>query len=146
MRSGFRETRSRARRFTRAGGGERGFTLMELVIVMTVIAILLAVAIPVYITHIQRAREVVLKQDLDEMRRAIEKFRVDKERAPATLDELVTAGYLRSVPIDPITKTADSWQVEMETDAPSPDAAPGIANVRSGAEGSDSTGKPYSEY
>jgi general secretion pathway protein G len=125
---------------------ERGFTLMELVIVMTVIAILLAVALPIYVTHIRRAREIVLKQDLDEMRRAIDKFTVDKEKAPSSLDELVQAGYLRSVPVDPMTKTADTWQIEMETETTLPDAAPGIKDVRSGAEGADSQGKPYSEY
>lgn len=125
---------------------ERGFTLMELVIVMTVIAILLAVALPIYVTHIRRAREIVLKQDLDEMRRAIDKFTVDKEKAPSSLDELVQAGYLRSVPVDPMTKTADTWQIEMETETTLPDAAPGIKDVRSGAEGADSQGKPYTEY
>ena len=124
----------------------RGFTLMELVIVMTILAILMAVALPVYITHIRRAREVVLQQDLDEMRRAIDKYTVDKERAPGSLEDLVSAGYLRSVPVDPITKAADTWKVEMETDASSPDVAPGISNVRSGADGTDTTGKSYAEY
>ena len=125
---------------------ERGFTLMELVIVMTILAILMAVALPVYITHIRRAREVVLQQDLDEMRRAIDKYTVDKERAPGSLEDLVSAGYLRSVPIDPITKAADTWKVEMETDPPSPDVPPGISNVRSGADGTDTAGKSYAEY
>jgi general secretion pathway protein G len=119
---------------------------MELVIVMTVIAILLAVAIPIYITHIKRAKEVVLKQNLDEMRRAIDKFTVDKERAPATLEELVSAGYLRSVPIDPVANSADAWRTEMETETASPDVAPGIKDVKSSAEGTDATGKAYSEY
>ncbi|MBX3277020.1 MAG: type II secretion system protein [Acidobacteria bacterium] len=127
-------------------GRQRGFTLMELVIVMTVIAILLAIALPIYVTHIRRAREIVLKQDLDEMRRAIDKFTVDKERAPSALNELVQAGYLRSIPVDPITKSADTWQVEMETETTLPDVPPGIRDVRSGADGVDSVGKPYSEY
>lgn len=124
---------------------EKGFTLMELVIVMTVMAILLAMALPVYVTHVKRAKEIVLKQDLDEMRRAIDKYTIDRERAPQSLQDLV-GGYLRAVPVDPITKSADTWQVEMETEAPSPDVPPGIINVRSGAEGSDTSGRAYSEY
>lgn len=128
------------------GARSRGFTLMELVIVMTVMAILLAVAIPIYITHIKRAKEVVLKQNLDEMRRAIDKFTVDKEHGPASLDELVSAGYLRNIPIDPVANTADSWRTEMETETTSADVPPGIKDVKSGAEGTDSVGKAYSEY
>jgi general secretion pathway protein G len=124
---------------------EKGFTLMELVIVMTVMAILLAMALPIYVTHVKRAKEIVLKQDLDEMRRAIDKYTIDKERAPQSLQDLV-GSYLRAVPVDPITKSADTWQVEMETEAPSPDVAPGIINVRSGAEGNDTSGRAYSEY
>jgi len=119
---------------------------MELVIVMTVMAILMAVAIPIYITHIKRAKEVVLKQNLDEMRRAIDKFTVDKEHGPSSLDDLVSAGYLRNVPIDPIANSSDTWRTEMETETTSPDVAPGIKDVKSGAEGTDSTGKSYSEY
>ncbi|HZN11110.1 MAG TPA: prepilin-type N-terminal cleavage/methylation domain-containing protein [Blastocatellia bacterium] len=124
---------------------EKGFTLMELVIVMTVMAILLAMALPIYVTHVKRAKEIVLKQDLDEMCRAIDKYTIDKERAPQSLQDLV-GSYLRAVPVDPITKSADTWQVEMETEAPSPDVAPGIINVRSGAEGNDTSGRAYSEY
>lgn len=124
----------------------RGFTLMELVIVMTVMAILLTVAIPIYVTHLKRAKEVVLKQNLDEMRRAIDKYTVDKEKAPAALSELVSAGYLRSVPVDPLTNSSDTWRVEMETETSGPNVPTGIKDVRSGAEGDDSTGKPYSEY
>lgn len=123
-----------------------GFTLMELVIVMTVVAILMAVAIPIFITNIKRAKEVVLKTNLDEMRRAIDKYTVDKEKAPQTLQDLVTAGYLRSVPVDPLTRSSDTWRIEMETETASSDIPPGIKDVRSGAEGTDVEGKPYSEY
>ena len=124
----------------------RGFTLMEIVIVMTVISILLAVAIPIYMTHVRRAKEVVLKTNLDEMRRAIDKYTVDKEKAPSSLGDLVSAGYLRKIPDDPLTRSAETWRTEMETETTSADAAPGIKDVRSGAEGSDSEGKPYAEY
>lgn len=135
--------RRRTPRIERRSGG---FTLMELVIVMTVIAILMAVAIPIFITHIKRAKEVVLKTNLDEMRRAIDKYTVDKEKAPQALEDLVSAGYLRAVPIDPLTRSSDTWKTERETESPSPDVAPGINQVRSGAEGVDSEGRAYSEY
>ncbi len=124
----------------------RGFTLMVLVIVMTVIAILLAVAVPIFITNIRRAKEVVLKTNLDEMRRAIDKYTVDKEKAPQSLQDLVSAGYLRAIPVDPITRSSDSWRVEMETETASADIAPGIKDVRSGADGTDVEGKSYAEY
>jgi general secretion pathway protein G len=77
-----------------------GFTLMELVIVMTVIAILVSVAVPVYVTHVKRAKEVVLMNDLDEMRRALDKYTADKEKGAQSLQELVSGGYLRAIPID----------------------------------------------
>jgi general secretion pathway protein G len=119
---------------------------MELVIVMTIIAILVVVALPIYVTHIKRAREIVLKQDLDEMRRAIDKYTVDKEKSPAQLSDLVSGGYLRKIPDDPITRSSSTWQVEMETESPSPDIPPGVNNVRSGAEGTGSDGIAYHEY
>lgn len=124
----------------------KGFTLMELVIVMTIIAILLAIAVPIFITHIRHARETVLKANLDEMRRAIDKYTTDKEKAPPSLQDLVSAGYLRALPIDPITRSSDTWRTEMETETSGPDVAPGIKNVRSGADGNDSEGKPFTEY
>ena len=125
---------------------ESGFTLMELVIVMTIVAILVVVALPVYVTHIKRAREIVLKQDLDEMRRAIDKYTVDKEKAPAQLSDLVSAGYIRKIPEDPITRSSTTWQVEMETESPSPDNPPGINNVKSGADGTGTDGVAYKDY
>ena len=121
--------------------GQRGFTLMELVIVMTVIAILVSVAVPVYITHVQCAKEVVLMNDLDEMRRAIDKYAADKEKAPQKLEDLVSFGYLRAVPKDPITQSADTWELEQETEPFRPGVPTGIANVRSGAEGNCKCGK-----
>jgi len=123
-----------------------GFTLMEVVIVMTVMAILVTVAIPIYNTHVKHAKETVLKQDLFEMRSAIDKYTVDKERAPQTLQDVVQAGYLRAIPADPFTKSADTWQIEIETEPPSPDVPAGINNVRSGADGTGSDGVAYSQY
>jgi len=130
----------------RTSQGGRGFTLIEIVIVMTVIAILASVALPVYITHVKRAKEVVLKQDLDAMRRAISNYTFDKEKAPASLQDLVSAGYLKSLPVDPITKSADTWVTEQETEPFNPDSGPGIANVRSGAEGAGTDGVAYGQY
>ena len=124
----------------------RGFTLMEIVIVLTVISILATVTVPVYTKHMRYAKETVLKQDLYEMRSAIDKYTIDKERAPQALQDLVTAGYLKRVPQDPITKSADTWQIEMESEPPSPDVPPGIANVHSGADGTGMDSVPFSQY
>jgi general secretion pathway protein G len=125
---------------------ERGFTLMELLIVMAILATMTAIAIPVYLTNIKRARETRLQHDLWVMREAIDKYTVDKEKAPLALQDLVGAGYIRAVPEDPITKSADTWQVEFETESLTKDAPPGIRDVKSGADGNDSNGKPYHEY
>lgn len=126
--------------------GQRGFTLMELVIVMTVIAILVSVAVPVYITHVKRAKEIVLMNDLDEMRRALDKYTADKEKGAQSLQELVSGGYLRAVPIDPLTKSNETWEIEMETEPYRPGVPAGIANVRSGADGTGTDGRAYKEY
>jgi general secretion pathway protein G len=125
---------------------QRGFTFLELLIVMTILAILVVVAVPVFLTNIKHAREVRLQHDLFVMREAIDKYTVDKEQAPPTLQDLVTAGYLRALPEDPITRSTETWQVEMETETLRQDAQPGIRDVKSGAEGTDTNGKPYSEY
>jgi general secretion pathway protein G len=125
---------------------QRGFTFLELLIVMTILAILAVVAVPVFLTNIKHARETRLHHDLVVMREAIDKYTVDKEKAPQSLQELVSAGYLKFLPEDPITKSTDTWRIEMETETILPDATPGIRDVKSGAEGTDSNGKPYSEY
>ncbi len=125
---------------------QRGFTFLELLIVMTILAILAVVAIPVFMTNIKRARETRLQHDLYVMREAIDKYTVDKEKAPASLQELVTGGYLRALPEDAITHSTETWRIEMETETLSPNVSPGIRDVKSGAEGTDTNGKPYSEY
>ncbi len=122
-----------------------GFTLIELVIVMTILAILVTVALPVFMTHIRHAREVVLMQDLMEMRHAIDNYITDKEKAPQSLEELVTAKYLRAIPKDPIEEEAQ-WQVEMGSEPVKPGGQPGIENVRSGASGTSTDGRAYSEF
>ncbi len=123
---------------------QRGFTFMELLIVMVIISILAAVAIPRYLAHLRKAKEVVMQMNLSAMRRAIDFYSQDKEKAPASLQELVSAGYLREIPKDPICSECE-WNTVA---APADDlnSAGGIGDVKSTAPGEDSNGKPYSEY
>ncbi|MEO5937056.1 MAG: type II secretion system protein [Terriglobales bacterium] len=110
---------------------QSGFTLVELIIVMAIIAILLSIAAPMYSVSVVRAREAALQQDLHHIRNAIDQYTMDKLRAPQSLDELVSAGYLRQLPKDPFTKNAD-WEVIMEDVMNSIDQTqPGITDVRS---------------
>src|SRR5258708_3353018 len=95
-------------------GSSRGFTLLELTMVMAVILILVAITFPAYRTAITRSKEAVLKDDLHTMRSVIDEFTVDKQRPPESLDELATAGYIHSIPTDPFTGTKDSWQPDIE--------------------------------
>ena len=125
----------------------RGFTLMELVIVMTIIAILSTIAIPIYITHVRRAKEVVLLQDLQEMRHAIDKYIADKEKAPSSLSELVSAGYLRMIPENPLTKSAEDWSPIMEKAPTKPGAPIGIEDVKCPENlGTGSDNRAYTDY
>ena len=123
---------------------QRGFTFMELLIVMAIIGILAAVAIPKVMIHLRRAKEVVLMQDLSAMRRAIDFYWQDKEKPPSNLQELVSAGYLREIPKDPICPDCQ-WN---EVPAPADDAnsAGGVGDVKSTAPGEDANGKSYGEY
>jgi len=126
---------------------EHGFTFMELMIVMVIIAILAAVAIPKYMTHLHHAKEVVLKQNLWTLRRAIDFYTTDKEKPPSSLEELVSQGYLREVPKDPLCPDDCQWVTEApKTSSDDLNSVGGIGNVRSSAPGADSTGKSYSEY
>jgi general secretion pathway protein G len=123
---------------------QRGFTFMELLIVMAIIGILAAAAIPKVIVHLRRAREVVLQQNLWTMRRAIDFYWQDKEKPPANLEELVSAGYLREMPQDPICAECQWNQVPAPAD--DVNSAGGVGDVKSSAPGEDSNGKPYSDY
>jgi general secretion pathway protein G len=124
----------RDRRASRRGGAALGFTLMELMIVITIILILLAMAGGRYERSVTRAKEAALKQDLWVMRHSIEQYSLDKLAAPQSLEDLVQAGYLREVPLDPITKQAD-WHVSYEDVAMSPDQnGTGITDVHSSSD------------
>lgn len=126
---------------------ERGFTLIELMIVMAIIGILAAIAVPAFTAQVQHAREAVLKTDLQTMRQAIDSYTVDKEKAPQGLEDLVQAGYLKSIPIDPMTHRSDTWitdQSDTLTDVNETEG--GIDNVHSGSQGLASDGTTYNTW
>lgn len=124
---------------------QRGFSLLELMIAMFIMIILLSVAVPTYERSVRHAREIVLKENLWQMRRAIDQFRADKGKLPQSLDEIVEAKYLRERPVDPITD-ATEWNEVMGEDTNSPDGEQGMVEVKSMAEGEDSEGKAYADY
>jgi general secretion pathway protein G len=124
-----------------------GFTLVELMIVMAIIAVLMSVAIPIYSRSITRSKESVLKNNLFTMRTVIDEYTYDKQKAPQTLNDLVSDGYMRQIPVDPITGTADSWRVIMEDASNTVNQSePGIFDVRSGSDKTSLEGTPYSEW
>jgi general secretion pathway protein G len=126
---------------------QRGFTLIELIIVIFIIGILLGVTVPVYKIHILHANEAVLKQDLRSMRDAIDQYTQDKQKAPQTLDDLVSAGYLHGIPKDPFTRANDTWQTVQEDVMTAIDqTAPGITDVKSGSSLISSEGTAYSSW
>ena len=128
-------------------GRQRGFTLIELMIVISIIIILISVSVPLYQQSIVRAREAVLRDNLFTLRSVIEQFTLDKQRAPQTLEEMVSAGYLRQLPKDPMTNSSDTWQVDMEDYLMSVDQTqPGITNVHSGSSLISTEGTPYSSW
>ena len=122
-----------------------GFTLLELVMVMTIIVVLAAISVTSY-QHIQsKARETILKEDLRTMRKMIDQYAADKEKLPQALDDLVTANYMRDVPTDPITGEKD-WVVDMGEDTVSRDGGTGVVDVHSAAGGEGSDGIAYKDY
>jgi general secretion pathway protein G len=124
-----------------------GFTLIELMIVMAIIAVLMSVALPIYNRSIIRAKESVLKNNLFTLRTVIDEYTYDKQKAPQTLNDLVSDGYLRQVPVDPMTNNADSWKIIMEDASNTVNQSePGIFDVRSGSEKTSLEGTPYSEW
>ena len=131
----------------RKSASEGGFTLLELLIVMVVIATLAAVAIPMYLRNVQAAKEAVLREDLRVMRTAINSYTVDKQKAPQALDDLITGGYLKSIPKDPITGRTDTWQTSVTDTLDSVDQTQGgIDDVHSGAQQVGTDGTNYSTW
>src|SRR5690349_16950559 len=125
--------------------GQKGFSLLELMIAMFILIILISVALPTYQRSVQHARETVLKENLWQMRRAIDQYSADKGKLPQSLDDLVQDKYLRSKPIDPMTEK-EEWDEVMGADPSSPDENQGLQDVKSMAEGEDSEGVPFSKY
>ena len=126
---------------------DRGFTLIELMIVISLILILVSISVPAYNQSILRAKESVLKQDLFQMRSLISQYTLDKQKAPQSLDDLVQAGYIKQIPTDPLTGTNSSWTVDQEDSLMSVDQQdPGISDVHSGASQVSSDGTAYSTW
>ena len=126
---------------------DAGFTLVELMIVMAIIGVLAVVAVPSYVGAVRQAREAVLREDLHVMRAAIDSFTADKQKAPQTLEDLVNEGYMRSIPVDPMTRTAETWQVSTSDSLHSVDQTdPGIDDVHSGSNEQGTDGQPYSTW
>jgi general secretion pathway protein G len=124
-----------------------GFTLIELMIVLALISVLAAMGVVQYRNGVRHTEESVLRTDLFRMRDAIDQYYADKNKYPASLDTLVSDGYMRKIPEDPITKSADTWQtVPAEPDPSNPTAEPGIYDVKSGAQGTALDGSNYSDW
>lgn len=129
------------------GSKERGFTLIEMIIVISIIMILTGIAVPIYRTHLLHAREAVLKEDLYTMRNAIDQYTMDKNKAPQDLGEMVTAGYMARIPVDPMTNSAETWQTIQEDFQLSVDQqAIGLTDVHSGSNQIGSDGAAYSTW
>jgi general secretion pathway protein G len=125
----------------------RGFTLIELMIVISLILILVSISVPAYRTSILRAKESVLLQNLFTMRSLISQYTLDKQKAPQSLEDLVQAGYIKQIPIDPFTGKNDSWTVEQEDYSLSVDQQEtGITDVHSGSALTSSSGTAYSSW
>ena len=124
-----------------------GFTMIELMIVMSIVVILVSIAVPLYQRSIVRAKESILKNNLFTMRTVIDEYTYDKQKAPQSLQDLVTEGYLRDVPSDPMTGNNTSWRPVMEEAMQSvSQTEPGIFDVRSGSDKISLDGTPYSEW
>jgi general secretion pathway protein G len=120
----------------------RGFTLIELLVVLTIVALLLTVAAPEFLTNVGRAKEAVLKEDLFTLRDAIDKYYADKGAYPTSLDDLVTGKYLHRIPVDPVTDSATTWIIAPPNQA----EAVGVFDIRSGAPGTARNGSRFATW
>jgi len=147
LRSGRALRRRSGRGLRRQAWSASGFTLIELLIVITLITILATMGIVQYRNSIQSSREAVLRTDLFRMRDAIDQYFADKGKYPSSLDTLVSDGYMRKIPEDPITRSSDTWQTDpAEPDPGNPSEEPGIYNVKSGATGTGLDGSSYADW
>lgn len=126
----------------RTATGRQGFTLIELLVVMSIIATLLLIAVPRYFHSVERSKEAVLRQDLSVMRDAIDKHYADLARYPDTLTDLVERHYIRSIPVDPETKSKETWVLVLSED----DEVPGVRDVHSGSEAMASDGTAFASW
>jgi len=127
-------------------GRRRGFTFIELVMVITILGTLVAIAIPVYQAQIQASKEAVLVHNLATLRERIDQYKADRDAYPPSLAALVEARYLREVPVDPMTDRAEWEEVFAEFDSERPEQEPGVSDVHSFSAGVSSNGNSYSEW
>jgi general secretion pathway protein G len=126
---------------------EAGFTLIELMIVMAIIGILALVAVPSYIQAVKHAKEAVLKEDLQILRGAIDSYTMDKQKAPQSLDDMIQDGYLKVIPVDPMTQSSTTWATDSGDSLHSIDQTdPGIDDIHSGSDEVGSDGQPYNTW
>ena len=123
-----------------------GFTVIELLVVLAALALLLSIATPRYMAHLDRGRDTALRHNLKALRDALDQYRADRGQPPQALQELVAARYLREVPEDPLTQRRDSWVLLTAAPADAPGAPTGIVDVRSGAAGVGQDGTPYASW
>ncbi len=130
-----------------SGKQRRGFTLIEILIVVSIIGILVSIAVPIYTKAILHTKESVLRNNLFTMRTVLDEYTYDKQKAPQALQDLVTEGYLRDIPIDPMMGTNQSWKIDMEDALRSVNQTePGIFDVHSASDKKGLDGTPYSEW
>jgi general secretion pathway protein G len=130
----------------RTRAGEAGFTLLELITVVAIIGILVSIALPNYRAALMQSREAVLKEDLYRFRDLIDQYYADKGKYPASLEALIEDGYLKKMPLDPMTGEANWEPVPAESDPDNPTETPGIQDVRSASEMISMAGTPYNEW
>jgi general secretion pathway protein G len=127
--------------------GQGGFTLVELMVVMLIIGVLAAIAIPNFVASIKNAKEAVLKEDLHVMRNAIDSYTMDKQKAPQSLQDLVQSGYMREIPKDPMTHSNETWVTTTDDTLESIDQTePGVNDVHSGSQEVGTDGQPYTTW